>query len=255
MALLSHQEIARVPLYFTVALPDGSKDIRDFDATMPLLELLEAICKAKGWLFDEYLPKTMDDKDVDLDYVLGEVKEREIKLVHVSLFGDVAKPVEEAPKAEKRIKRMDRGKNAPAASGFSAAPADTSGVPVRRGLVRQNSYVSIKAWNPDEDEDEQESLRRVRARYAMGKSKVAEKTEKSPIVVAMEREHKATLDKLNLDGIKMPPPITSKELQLKKISDLNLSALDKSLNDLISFENIYGANHDWAPENFFKGLL
>jgi len=254
--MLSQHDIAKVPLQFTVHLPDGTKDVRDFDSTMPLVELLENICSTKGWKMEEYLPKMMDDKDVDLDFVLGEVKEKEIKIIHISPIVDETKPAE-ILKTEKHVKRIDRGKyqahTTPAQPAQDATTQASSAAGGRRGLVRQNSYVSIKAWNANDDEDEQESLKRVVARSNVVKTRAVKNT-KSPLVVAMEREHKAMLEKLNLDEIKMPPPLSEKDNK-SKLRDVSLASLDKAVRDLEAFEHIYGANKEFAPENFFKDLL
>jgi len=255
LALLSQSEVDKLPLFFTAHLPDSTKDIRDFDTTLPILELIETICLAKGWNKDEYFPKTMDDKDVDIDYVLGEIKDREIKLVYISLVVGETKP--EIPKPEKRVRRMDpRGKSAPqipTAQHQSVMDSTNTSASGRRTLVRQNSYVSLKAWDPKMDEDEQESLKRVKARSnAFGKARDV-KAIKSPLVLAMEKEHKAMLEKLNLDDLKMPPPISN--FRASNLQNISLSSLDKALRDLEAFEHIYGANQEFAPDNFFKDLL
>lgn len=42
------EEVVKQPITFTVHMPDGSTEVRDFNATMPLMELVESICNAKG---------------------------------------------------------------------------------------------------------------------------------------------------------------------------------------------------------------
>eukprot|EP01124_Arcella_intermedia_P007637 TRINITY_DN1470_c0_g2_i1.p1 TRINITY_DN1470_c0_g2~~TRINITY_DN1470_c0_g2_i1.p1 ORF type:complete len:485 (+),score=165.68 TRINITY_DN1470_c0_g2_i1:294-1748(+) len=263
MALISQTEVSRVPLFFTVHLPDGAKDVRDFDATLSLVELLESICTLKNWNSDDFIFKSMDGKDVDMDFVLGEVKDREVKLEKCA-FVEQAQKVDGQQKTEKRIKRIAKpaglqtqqswiaNANATAAANTNATETTTA-APARRAFTRQNSYIAIKAWNPEEDADEMESRKRVKQRNfnsTIGESKL--KDIKSPLVVAMEREHKAILDKLNLEGIKLPPE-TPKPVE--KLADIKLDALDRALKEIEKFENVYGANQEYSSDNFFRGLL
>jgi len=78
LALLSQSDVPKIALNFTIHLPDGTTEVRDFNATLPLMELLETICLAKGISLTKYQPKTMNDKELDLDIVLGEIKKKKL---------------------------------------------------------------------------------------------------------------------------------------------------------------------------------
>jgi len=254
MSVLMDEETPKGPQFFTVHLPDGTKEVREYDATLPLMELLENICVAKGYFLDDCKPLGMDDKELDIDYVLGEIKDKEIKVTIVQAE-EVAKP--EPQKASKRVNRIVQKKNAtPGVAGATKPSTETQTAPQpqRRGLVRQNSYASIKMYDPKEDQDEQESRKRVQNRTNAFQARQVKQT-KSPLVIAMEREHKAMLEKLNLVGLKMPDQMNEKELKVTKLQLLDMASLDKTLRDLEAFESIYGSNQEYSPETFFKDLL
>jgi len=148
---------------------------------------------------------------------------------------------------------VDRVPSNPQPASESTEPAAQN----RRFLTRKNSYVSMKVYDPNADEDETESRKRVEARqyHKIGPENRNLKERVSPFVMAMEKEHKIMLAKLNLDGIKIPPPLSDKEMKISHMSDININLLDAALKELTAFEQIYGSSSEYSAENYFKGLL